>query len=88
MPLSEECGCVTFLVALPLGALGLRAFFAHMHLGDAQKWHSSQHALYEHPVVVLLSGFLLVAAGAVLLAGCLENLMPASKRKQKRDKVQ
>ena len=87
MPLiSEECGCVSFIVALPLGVVGLRAFFQHMHLDGA--WHSSQHALAEHPVVVLLSGFLLVAAAAVLLAGCLENITPSSKRKPKRDKVQ
>jgi hypothetical protein len=83
--IGEECGCIIFIVALPCGVVGLRAFFQHMHLDE--RWHSHKHGLHEHPVAILCAGFALISAFVVLLAACLECATP-SKRKTKRDKAQ
>ena len=83
--ISEECGCIIFLVALLSGVVALRAFFLHMHLEE--RWNQEKHGLHEHPVAVLVAGFALITACVVLLAGCLESASP-SKRKHKREKVQ
>lgn len=82
--IGEGCSCIIFIVALPCGVVGLRAFFQYMHLDE--HWHSHKHGLHEHPVAVLGAAFALIAVSAVLLAACLEYATP-SKRKAKRDKA-
>ena len=83
--LSEECGCVLFLVSLPCLVYGLRLFFRSAHLGRA--WQSQSDYLHEHPVFVLLLGLGLVAGAAVALAVCLESATGAGRRKSKREKT-
>jgi hypothetical protein len=79
--ISEEAGCLLFVLFLPACVLSVRAFVSYMTLG--RSWDADVHQPWEHPVAVICGSFVMLAGAGIGLAACLEALT-ATRRRPKR----